>query len=203
LKNGATTYALEGSTFIAGAAVQWLRDSLGIIATSDETEALANSLSSNEGVYFVPALVGLGSPYWDSNVRGAIVGLTRGTGKAHLVRAALESMAYQIKDIAQTIEQAGLNLSELRVDGGATKNNFMLQFQADLLGITVNRANQTEATAWGVAALAALTAGLTDIEKLRSNWQSGVNFYPKNDRSSDYHGWQAALAGAFAVAKET
>jgi glycerol kinase len=196
-----TVYALEGSTFVAGAAVQWLRDSLGLIAASDESEALAKSITSNDGVYFVPALVGLGAPWWDSNARGAIVGLTRGTGKAHLVRAALESMAYQIKDIAEEVSRAGLKLKELRVDGGATKNEFLLQFQADLLRIPVKRPKQLEATAWGVAALAAVTAGLTTISELRQKWESGLTLMPKSDLSQEYRGWTAALGGVFSVAK--
>jgi len=193
------TYALEGSTFIAGAAIQWLRDNLGLIASSEETEALASSIALNDGVYFVPAFVGLGSPWWDSRVRGAIVGLTRGTGKAHLVRAALESMAYQIKDIEEEIRQAGLKLNELRVDGGATKNEFMLQFQSDLLGIPVKRAKQLEATAWGVAALAALSAGLTSMEELAKRWESSLTLSPKQDRATQYSGWQSALEGVFSI----
>jgi len=201
LEGEETTYALEGSTFIAGAAVQWLRDNLGLIASSDETEKLAKSLDSNDGVYFVPALVGLASPWWDSSVRGAIVGLTRGTSKAHLVRAALESMAYQIKDIAEEIRHTGLQLTELRVDGGATKNEFMLQFQSDLLGIPVKRAKQVEATAWGVAALAAIKAGLTTQEQLRSGWQCGLALTPKHDLTSQYRGWKSALEGSFSAAK--
>ena len=203
MANEETTYALEGSTFIAGAAVQWLRDNLGLIASSDETESLARSIDSNDGVYFVPALVGLGSPWWDSSVRGALVGLTRGTTKAHLVRAALESMAYQIEDIAEEIRHTGLQLSELRVDGGATKNEFMLQFQSDLLGIPVKRAKQVEATAWGVAALAAVTSGLTTKEKLREGWQAGLTITPRHDLKAQCHGWRAALEGTFAVSKNS
>src|SRR5262249_34507628 len=137
LKDSPVVYAFEGAIFIAGAAIQWLRDGLGIIESSDETEALAASLKSNEGVYFVPALVGLGSPWWNSDVRGTIVGLTRASGRAHLVRAALESMAYQIRDVAKDMEEHSVKMTELRVDGGATRNKFMLQFQADLLGIPV------------------------------------------------------------------
>ena len=201
LANQDTVYALEGATFIAGAAIQWLRDNLGLISSSDETESLARSLMSNDGVYFVPALVGLGSPWWDSNVRGAIVGLTRGTGKAHLVRAALESMAYQIKDIANEITQAGLEINELRVDGGATKNEFLLQFQADLLNIPVRRAKQLESTAWGVAALAAVTAGLTTIEELRTKWECGLDVQPKHNLTPQYDGWKSALQGVFAISK--
>jgi glycerol kinase len=196
-----TTYAVEGSTFIAGAAIQWLRDNLQVIASSEESEALAESIGSNEGVYFVPALVGLGSPWWDSSVRGSIVGLTRGTGKAHLARAALESMAYQIKDIAEEIKHTGLRLTELRVDGGATKNGFMLQFQSDLLNIPVTRAQQVEATAWGVAALAAVTNGLTTRDKLSDAWQAGLTINPKQERSAQYNGWKAALQATLSISK--
>ncbi len=138
--------------------MQWLRDGLGIIESSEETEALATSLKSNEGVYFVPALVGLGSPWWNSDVRGTIVGLTRGSGRAHLARAALESMAYQIRDVAEDMRKNDIQISELRVDGGATKNGFMIQFQADVLNIPVVRAAQVEATACGECALAGLSA---------------------------------------------
>jgi glycerol kinase len=195
-------YAFEGAIFIAGAAVQWLRDGLGIIESSEETEALAASLKSNEGVYFVPALVGLGSPWWNSDVRGTIVGLTRGSGRAHLVRAALESMAYQIGDVADDMERNNIKIKELRVDGGATKNNFMIQFQADLLKVPVVRSLQVESTAWGVGALAGLKAGLysrkDDLSKL---WQRDVTVEPKVDRAQDYVGWLSALKGAFACAK--
>jgi glycerol kinase len=201
LKDNKPIYALEGATFVAGAAVQWLRDSLGIIASSDETEKVATSISGNDGVYFVPAFVGLASPFWNSNVRGTITGLTRGSGKAHLVRAAVESMAYQIKDIAEEIEKADLNMVELRVDGGATKNDFLVQFQSDLLGISVKRAQQLEATAWGVAALAGLSAGLMTEAELSKGWKEGKSVSPKVDRKADYRGWKAALNGAVAVSK--
>ncbi|MBU6454161.1 MAG: glycerol kinase GlpK [Cyanobacteria bacterium REEB67] len=196
------TYAFEGAIFVAGAAVQWLRDGLGIIESSGETEQLAGSIDSNEGVYFVPALVGLGSPWWNSDVRGTIVGLTRGSGKAHFVRAALESMAYQITDVLEDMKKNGIVMRELRVDGGATKNAFMLQFQADVLGIPVLRSSQSESTAWGVAAMAALTAGLIKNEKeLADLWQCDLKVFPLIDRKADYHGWQAALKGAFAHAE--
>lgn len=194
-------YALEGAIFIAGAAVQWLRDGLGIIETSDQTEAIANSVDSNEGVYFVPALVGLGSPWWDSSVRGTIVGLTRGSGRAHLVRAALEAMAYQVADVARKMKDYKIDLSELRVDGGATRNNFMVQFQADVLGVPVIRSAQVESTAWGVAALAGVTTGVIDgLPAISAGWKRDKTFSPQADRAADYAGWQAALKGTFATA---
>ena len=192
-------YAFEGAIFVAGAAVQWLRDGIGIIESSDETEKLATSLDSNEGVYFVPALVGLGAPWWNSDVRGTIVGLTRGTKREHLVRAALEAMAYQVADVTTNMKEHGIDVSELRVDGGATRNNFMLQFQADVLEVPVLRASQVESTAWGVAALAALKAGLIkDLPTLSKNWKSDAQVKPKVDRKDQYRGWKAALAGAIA-----
>ncbi|MBX9694562.1 MAG: glycerol kinase GlpK [Cyanobacteria bacterium] len=194
-------YAFEGAIFVAGAAIQWLRDGLGIIESSDQTEKLATSIVSNEGVYFVPALVGLGSPWWDSDVRGTIVGLTRGSKREHLVRAALESMAYQVGDVSVNMNQHGIGISELRVDGGATRNGFMLQFQADILGVPVVRAKQIESTAWGVAALSGLKAGVFEsLEQLNEQWQSDLRLQPQTDRKVDYEGWQKALAGAFACA---
>jgi glycerol kinase len=193
-------YAFEGAIFVAGAAIQWLRDGLGIITSSEETEQMANSLQSNEGVYFVPALVGLGSPWWNSDVRGTIVGLTRGSSKAHFVRAALESMAYQIADVANDMKDSGIKLSELRVDGGATKNNFMLQFQSDLLGVPVVRSSQVESTAWGVAALAGIKAGLFSQEDFESQWKSDAKVHPRTSRTEEYEGWRKALRGAFACA---
>lgn len=195
-------YAFEGAIFVTGAAVQWLRDGLEIIESSDETEALATSIESNEGVYFVPALVGLGSPWWNSDVRGTIVGVTRGTKRAHFVRAALEAMGYQVADVTTTMKSNGIDVKELRVDGGATRNNFVLQFQADLLGIPVLRASQVESTAWGVAALAGLKAGLIkDLASLNKSWQSDSQVKPGQNRNKDYEGWKHALAGAFAHAK--
>jgi glycerol kinase len=202
LENKKPTYAFEGAIFVAGAAIQWLRDGLGIIENSSETEALANSITSNEGVYFVPALVGLGSPWWNSDVRGTIVGLTRGSGRAHFVRAALESMAYQISDVLEDMRNNGIGLRELRVDGGASKNAFMLQFQADVLGVPVLRSSQGESTAWGVAAMAALKAGLIGSEKeLNDLWQCDLKIVPTTDRKAEYRGWQSALKGAFAHAE--
>jgi glycerol kinase len=191
-------YAFEGANFIAGAAIQWLRDALGIIESSDQSEELARSIESNEGVYLVPAFVGLGSPWWNSDVRGTIVGLTRGSGKPHFARAAIESMAYQIKDIAEEINKAGSPLKELRVDGGATKNDLLMQFQADLLGIPVKRADQVEATAWGIAALGGMTAGLFSADELHAIWREGKQFLPARDLHLEYEGWRKALSSAFA-----
>ncbi len=202
LEGQKANYAFEGAVFIAGAAIQWLRDMLGIIASSSESEQIATSLASNEGVYFVPAFVGLGSPWWSSDVRGTVTGLTRGSGRAHLVRSALESMAYQVTDIARDIADHGITLEQLRVDGGATENNFMLQFQSDLLGIPVIRSAQVESTAWGVATLAGLTAGLiSGIDQLSAGWQHDRTFTPAVDRSAEYRRWQFALKAAFAAAE--
>ena len=155
-----TNYALEGSVFVGGAAIQWLRDQLQIIKASDETEALAASLPSNEGVYFVPALTGLGAPYWDAAARGTILGLTRATTKAHLARAALEAIAYQTRDMVDTMcAELGAPLRKLQVDGGACANNFLMQFQADILGVPVERPAVIETTALGAAGLAGLHVG--------------------------------------------
>ena len=199
LDQDTANYAHEGSIFISGAGLQWLRDGLHIIDTTDETEALAMSLPSNEGVYFVPAFVGLGSPWWNSDARGTIVGLTRGSGRAHLVRAALEAVAYQVSDVAESMANSGVKLSELRVDGGVTNNKFMLQFQSDLLGVPILRAAQMESTAWGVAALAALKANLiSNTNELSAAWNHDFQARPKVDRSKEYAQWRLALKGAFA-----
>jgi len=170
------TYALEGAVFVAGAAVQWLRDGLGVIASAAETEALAASVTDNAGVYFVPAFVGLGAPYWDANARGLLVGLTRGTNRAHLARAALEAMAYQTRDVLTAMEQdAGTPLAALRVDGGATANRWLLQFQADVLGVPVHRPVVQETTALGAAYLAGLAVGYwSNFRDLEANWARDV-----------------------------
>lgn len=203
LEGQPATYAFEGAIFIAGAAIQWLRDGLGIIESSADSQELAESIKSNDGVFFVPAFVGLGSPYWNSDVRGTITGLTRGSTKAHLARAALESMAFQIADVAKGMSENGINVKELRVDGGVTRNNFMVQFQADLLKVPVIRSAQLESTAWGVGALAALTCGLVkDFAELSADWQQDSKIVPSTDRSDDYEGWQSAVRGAFAVAQK-
>ena len=201
LKNQKPCYAIEGAIFITGAAILWLGVGLGLLESSDQAEAMASSVKSNEGVYFVPALVGMGSPWWNSDVRGTIVGLTRGTSKAHLVRAALEAMAYQVKDVAVQMHEHGLEMSELRVDGGATRNGLMLQFQSDVLNVPLIRSGQTESTAWGAAAVAAIGAGmLSGPDEVQAVWLRDCQFKPQEDRSRDYAGWRKALKGAFACA---
>lgn len=174
-------YALEGSVFIGGAVVQWLRDSLGIIENSGDVEKLANSVKDNGGVYFVPAFAGLGAPHWDQNARGMIIGLTRGTGKAHIARAAVESIAFQVADLLDAMQRdSGVELKELRVDGGASRNENLLQFQADILGISVARSAVTETTALGAAYLAGLAAGFwKNREDLTKNSSSDRKFRPK------------------------
>ncbi len=198
---GATQYALEGSVFVAGAAVQWLRDGLGIIANAADTEALATSVTDNHGVYFVPAFVGLGAPYWDQDARGAIVGLTRGATHAHIARAALEAMAYQTRDVVECMQKdSGIKAKELRVDGGATRNDFLCQFQADILGVPVVRPFVTETTALGAAYLAGLAVGFWKNEKeIAQQWQVEKRFEPKmkqSERERLYAGWLAAVARA-------
>jgi glycerol kinase len=177
-------YALEGSIFVAGAAVQWLRDGLGVIATAAETEALAASLASNEGVYFVPALTGLGAPHWDPYARGTLLGLTRGSTRAHLARAALESMAYQTADVVAAMgRDAGLAMHAerpLRADGGAAVNGFLMQFQADVLGVPVEVPRVSETTALGAAYLAGLATGFwKDRAELTSRWQLARRYEPR------------------------
>jgi glycerol kinase len=193
-------YALEAAVFVTGAAVQWLRDGLGIIETADETEALARSLDSNDGVYFVPALTGLGSPHWDPYARGTIVGLTRGTTKAHLARAALEAMAYQTVDAVRAMEKAsGVKLEELRADGGATANGWMLQFQADILGAPVVVPEIAETTALGAAYLAGVATGVWSEADVREMWREERRYEPSmsdDQRDELLSGWQDALAGA-------
>jgi glycerol kinase len=176
-----TTYCLEGSVFIAGAAVQWLRDGLGIIDRSDEVEALQLSVNDTGGVFFVPAFVGLGTPYWDASARGTIVGITRGTTKAHIARAAVEAMAYQTMDVLETMQQdSGVPLQALKVDGGATVNNSLLQFQADLLKVPVQRPRVQETTALGAAYLAGLATGVwADQKELASHWALDKEFRPQ------------------------
>ncbi|MBK8812788.1 MAG: glycerol kinase GlpK [Acidobacteria bacterium] len=176
-----TEYALEGSVFIGGAVIQWLRDSLGIISTAADVEELANSVPDNGGVYFVPAFAGLGAPYWNQDARGTIVGLTRGTGRAHIARAALESIAFQSAELLEAMHaDSGQQLLELRVDGGATKNDALLQFQSDLLQIPVVRSKVTETTALGAAYLAGLAVGYwKSTEDLRHHWQEDKRFEPR------------------------
>ncbi len=196
----ALTYALEASIFVTGAAVQWLRDGLGIIADAAETEALAASLQSNDQVYFVPALTGLGSPHWDPHARGTIVGLTRGSTRAHLARATLEAIAYQTVDAVRAMETgAGEPLRELRADGGATVNRWLMQFQADVLGVPVVVPEITETTALGAAYLAGVGAGLWTVSDVRSGWRERARFEPRmgaDERACLLAGWHDAVGRA-------
>ena len=177
---GEPAYALEGSVFIAGAAVQWLRDGLGIIKSAAEVEALARSVNDNGGVYFVPAFAGLGSPHWDPYARGNISGLTRGSTAAHIARAALESIAFQTADVLDAMQaDSGIAIAELRVDGGAASNDFLMQFQADILGAPVVRPRVTETTALGAAYLAGLAVGYwKDAVEIDVQWQMERRFEP-------------------------
>ena len=191
-------YALEGSIFIGGAVVQWLRDGLHMIDASDDIEALAQSVADSDGVYFVPALAGLGAPHWDANARGSILGLTRGSTDAHIARAALESIAYQTMDVLLAMQaDAGLSISSMRVDGGASNNNTLLQFQTDLLGIDVVRPHVTETTALGAAYLAGLAVGFwPDIDTLVAQWQSERVFSMQADADimqEKIEAWQRAV----------
>jgi glycerol kinase len=196
-----TTYALEGSVFIAGAVVQWLRDGLGLIRTAAESEALARSVSDTGGVYFVPAFVGLGAPYWDMYARGTVVGLTRGTTAAHLARAALEAIAYQARDVLDAMtEDAGVPPRQLRVDGGAVTNDFLCQFQADILDVPVLRPAVIETTGLGAAYLAGLGAGIwSSLDALAERAVIERTFTPAMDpsaRAGRYEGWQRAVERA-------
>jgi len=202
--NGSAQFAVEGSVFIAGAAVQWLRDQLGIIKTAEESESAAESVSGNGGVYFVPAFTGLGAPYWDMGARGTITGLTRGSSPAHIVRAALESIAYQTRDLVEAMEaDSGERLTELRVDGGATANNFLMQFQADILGRRIVRPADIETTALGAAYLAGLATGVwKSAAELESFWRVGRVFEPRisgNEQDTLYAGWKDAVRRARGV----
>ena len=206
LEKGKAMYALEGSVFIAGAAVKWLRDSLKIIKEAGETEELAKNLVSNEGVYFVPAFTGLGTPYWDMYARGLIIGITGKTSRQHLARAVLESIAYMVHDVIRVVEEeAGLKITELRVDGGASRNNFLLQFQADILGVRVIRPRILETTSLGAAYLAGLSTGLWkslhEIEKL---WKTEKVFMPEmrgEMRQKLLRGWREAVKRSLGWAK--
>ncbi|PZN13554.1 MAG: glycerol kinase [Bacillota bacterium] len=199
--DGKVEYALEGSIFIAGAVVQWLRDELKIIEKAADTEPLATSVDDTGGVYLVPAFAGLGAPYWDPYARGTIVGITRGTGRAHLARAALESIAYQTRDVLSAMEaDSGLALSALRVDGGAVVNNFLMQFQADILGVPVDRPVVNETTALGAAYLAGLAVGFwKNRDEIEQFWQRDRRFEPAMDEATRerlYAGWKRAVERA-------
>jgi glycerol kinase len=198
---GGTQYALEGSVFIGGAVVQWLRDGLGVIKSSADVEKLAATVPDNGGVYLVPAFAGLGAPHWDQYARGTITGITRGTTAAHFARAALESIAYQVADILDVMQKdSGIQIKQLRVDGGAAANNLLMQFQADLLGVPVVRPKVTETTALGAAYLAGLATGYwkgtSDVEQ---NWQVDRTFEPSMDKKKVEHQrgrWREALSRA-------
>ncbi len=196
--NGKAQYAFEGSIFIAGAVVQWLRDSLKIIKTSGDVETLANSVDSSEGVYFVPAFSGLGAPYWDQQVRGSLLGLTRGSSDAHIAKAALEAIAYQTMDVLNAMEaDAGISIQELRVDGGATVNNMLMQFQANVLNTETVRPRIVETTAMGAAFLAGLAVGYwSGLDEIQQIWQTDIRFLPSKDRGKieeGIKGWHRAI----------
>jgi glycerol kinase len=197
---GRASYALEASIFATGAAVQWLRDGLGIIERASDSEALAASLQGNDGVYFVPALTGLGSPHWDPHARGTIVGLTRGSGRAQLARATLEAIAYQTVDAVRAMEQAaGQPLSELRADGGASANGWLMQFQADVLGAPVVVPEVAETTALGAAYLAGVGVGMWTLSDVAGGWRERARFEPRmgeQEREALLDGWTRALARA-------
>ena len=184
--NGKVEYALEGSMLMAGAVVQWLRDELQIIRASADIEALASSVPDTGGVMLVPAFSGLGAPHWDQHARGALLGMTRGTSKAHIARAALEGIALQVTDVLESMQaDSGVSLSELRVDGGASANNMLMQLQADLLGVRVVRPKNAESTALGAAYLAGLGVGYwSDIEALAKQWETDRVFEPQMDDST-------------------
>lgn len=196
--DGKVEYALEGSIFIAGAAVQWLRDELKIIRDAEDTEYMAGKVQDSNGVYVVPAFVGLGAPYWDMYARGAILGLTRGVRAEHIIRATLESIAYQTREVLEAMEEdAGIRLKSLRVDGGAVANNFLMQFQADILDVPVDRPRITETTALGAAYLAGLAVGFwSGKEEIAENWKVECQFRPQMEasvREDMYSGWKKAV----------
>ncbi len=196
--DGKVEYALEGSIFVAGAAVQWLRDELKLISDSKDTEYFATQVKDNGGVYFVPAFVGLGTPHWDMYARGAIVGLTRGANKNHIIRATLESIAYQTRDVLEAMqEDSGIELKALKVDGGASANNFLMQFQSDIVGKVVHRPSTVETTALGAAYLAGLAVGFWDSkEEIKNNWCLEKEFNPimdEADRNAKHNKWKKAV----------
>ncbi|MBU1142684.1 MAG: glycerol kinase, partial [Firmicutes bacterium] len=197
--DGHITYALEGSVFVGGSSVQWLRDGIKLISSASETENLALSLDSNDGVYIVPAFVGLGTPYWDSDARGAMFGLTRGTTKEHITRAVLESICYQSLEVLRAMEEdTKIPIKEFKVDGGATVNNFLMQFQSDILNLSVERPVIQETTALGAAYLAGLsTKYWKSFDEIKSSWKLEKAFHPWMDeetRSKNIKGWKIAVA---------
>ncbi len=205
--DGTAEYALEGSIFVAGAAIQWLRDELQIIHSAPESEEVAMSVADTAGVYVVPAFVGMGAPYWNPYARGTIVGLTRGAGRSHIIRATLESLAYQTCDVLQAMEEdSGMRISTLKVDGGACANDFLMQFQSDVMDVTVDRPGCIETTALGAAYLAGLACGYwKDKEDIVANWKSSKRFVPRmerEERENRRRGWKRAVKAALAWAQE-
>ena len=199
--DGKVNYALEGSIFVAGSAIQWLRDGLRMFRKSSDSEAYAKRVDDTDGVYIVPAFVGLGTPYWDSDVRGAVFGLTRGTSKEHFIRATLESLAYQTRDVLEAMQSdSGIDMKTLRVDGGAVMNDFLMQFQSDILDLPVERPVVNETTALGAAYLAGLAVGFwEDIEEVKKHWQLDKKFEPKMEaahRDELFDGWHKAVKAA-------
>jgi glycerol kinase len=197
--DGQIEYALEGSVFTAGAVIQWLRDGLGIVERASDSEQAAMSVPDTNGVYFVPAFTGLGTPYWNPHARGMITGLSRGTERAHLIRAALEAIAYQSAEVLSVMEEeSGISLQQLKVDGGAVQNNFLMQFQADIIGTEVLRPKVQETTALGAAFLAGLAVGLwKDKEELKSICAQDGHFVPEmgeEERQAKFAGWKKAVA---------
>lgn len=200
-QGGKVEYALEGSIFVGGSAIQWLRDGIRLVDSAPDSEWIAKKVKSTDGVYVVPAFVGLGAPYWDMDARGMIIGITRGTTKAHIVRATLDSLAYQTRDVLSAMEaDSGAKLSALKVDGGATANNLLMQFQADILGVPVERPQIVETTALGAAYLAGLAVGVwKSKEELGKSWQLDTRFEPSLDKAEAdklYKGWRKAVKHA-------
>lgn len=205
--DGKVNYALEGSIFVAGAAIQWLRDELRLVDTAEDTGYMAGKVEDTNGCYVVPAFTGLGAPYWDQYARGTIVGITRGVNKYHIIRATLEALAYQTYDVLKAMEEdSGIQLSSLKVDGGASANDFLMQFQADILGAPVNRPVCAQTTALGAAYLAGLAVGYwKNKEDVMQNWKISKVFTPKmeeNEKTQRIKGWKRAVTYSFGWAKE-
>ena len=205
--DGKVNYALEGSIFVAGAAIQWLRDELRIIDSAPDSEYMAKKVPDTNGCYVVPAFTGLGAPYWDQYARGTIVGITRGVNKYHIIRATLESLAYQVNDVLVAMEaDSGIKLSALKVDGGASANDFLMQTQSDIIGAPVNRPSCVETTAMGAAYLAGLAVGYwANKEDVRKNWAINAIFEPQigaEEREKKIKGWKKAVKYAYGWAKE-
>ena len=206
--DGKVTYALEGSVFVAGAAIQWLRDEMRIIDSAEDSEYMAKKVKDTNGCYVVPAFTGLGAPYWDQYARGTIVGITRGVNKCHIIRATLESLAYQVNDVLVAMKaDSGIALSSLKVDGGASANNFLMQTQADIINVPVNRPQCVETTAMGAAYLAGLAVGYwKDLEDIKNNWIVDRTFVPvleEKTRTERIQGWKKAVKYAYGWAKQT